>query len=127
MPPYAAIGTRPPTEPHVPSDHLHDHYIVCLPSAPPTLFVVAHEQPPTTIPPEFRQQRGSLLDPCTTAFNRALSLSRPNLQAFGVDSPQARASAVRLLQVYEAQQGGREEEAAELRADPQVSHFLKYV
>ena len=28
MPPYAAIGTRPPTKPHVPSDHLHDHYIV---------------------------------------------------------------------------------------------------
>lgn len=27
---------------------------------------------------------------------------------------------MRLLQVYEAQQGGRKEEAAELRADPQV-------
>lgn len=46
---------------------------------------------------------------------------KKNDQAFGVDSPQARASAMRLLQVYDAQQGGREEEAAELRADPQVS------
>lgn len=27
---------------------------------------------------------------------------------------------MRLLQVYDAQQGGRAEEAAELRADPQV-------
>eukprot|EP00903_Cladosiphon_okamuranus_P012671 g11851.t1 len=38
---------------------------------------------------------------------------------FGVDHPRARASAKRLLQVYDAQQGGRTEEAAELRADPQ--------
>ncbi|CAM9469568.1 unnamed protein product, partial [Scytosiphon promiscuus] len=41
-------------------------------------------------------------------------------EAFGVDHPRARASALRLLQVYDAQQGGREEEAKELRADPQA-------
>lgn len=42
------------------------------------------------------------------------------LQTFGIDHPQARASAVRLMHVYQAQQGGRQEEAAELLADPQV-------
>lgn len=42
------------------------------------------------------------------------------MQAFGVDHPQAKASALRLLQVYDAQQGGRQEEAAELRANPKV-------
>lgn len=41
-------------------------------------------------------------------------------KTFGVDHPQTRASAKRLVQIYDAQQGGRKEEAAELRADPQV-------
>lgn len=48
----------------------------------------------------------------------------PNLiatQTFGVDHPRTRASVMRLLQVYDAQQGGRAEEAAELRADPRVN------
>ncbi|CAM9572532.1 unnamed protein product, partial [Ectocarpus sp. 8 AP-2014] len=37
---------------------------------------------------------------------------------FGVDHPKARASGMLLLQVYDAQNGGREDEAKELRADP---------
>lgn len=42
-------------------------------------------------------------------------------QTFGVDHPKARASGMLLLQVYDAQNGGREDEAKELRADPHVS------
>lgn len=47
------------------------------------------------------------------------------LQTFGIDHPQARASAVRLMHVYQAQQGGRQEEAAELLADPQVRNVIQ--
>lgn len=54
---------------------------------------------------------------------RAIPHFRPQtaFQTFGVDHFRTRASATRLLQVYDAQQGGRAEEAAELRADPRVN------
>lgn len=96
------------------------------PHAPPLSPVLAHrtdalQQKRTTARALVVRVGG-----CRAGRTRAhVARCRPSgyriaVQAFGVDHPRARASAMRLLQVYDAQQGGREEEAAELRADPQV-------